>query len=205
MSVSPKVQTKFEKDPTETKIFQESPSKKRAEKDQLYKSESDNGSEEYKSNGNKLKNFENEEEQKAELEAAKMLAELSYKCQFHEVEKTIPYGLTFDDVLLIPQYSRVLSRNDIDLDTRFSRNVPLRIPLVSSPMDTVTETEMAVAMARQGGLGIIHRFMTIKDQANMVVKVNDIFLDFIEQFFIIFNKGKENRSSCSIQTDLRPF
>ena len=100
-----------------------------------------------------------------------MLAELSYKCQFHEVEKLIPYGLTFDDVLMIPQYSRVQSRNDIDLDTRFSRNVPLRIPLVSSPMDTVTEVEMAVAMARQGGLGIIHRFMTIQDQANMVVKV----------------------------------
>ena len=124
----------------------------------------------------KLKKFYDkldEEEKLAEEEETKMLAELTYKCQFHEVEKLIPYGLTFDDVLLIPQYSRVSSRQDIDLETKFSKNVPLRIPLVSSPMDTVTEYEMAVAMARHGGLGIIHRFMSIKDQAAMVVKVEN--------------------------------
>jgi IMP dehydrogenase len=83
----------------------------------------------------------------------------------------IQLGLTFDDVLLIPQYSDINSRKDVNLKTRFSRNITLNIPLVSSPMDTVTEVEMAIGMARNGGLGIIHRFMTIEDQANMVMKV----------------------------------
>lgn len=77
-------------------------------------------------------------------------------------------GLTFDDVLLIPQYSDIKSRSMVDLSTKFSRNVPLKIPLVSSPMDTVTESELAIEMARNGGLGIIHRFQSIEDQANMV-------------------------------------
>jgi len=75
----------------------------------------------------------------------------------------IKEGLTFDDVLLIPQYSNVTSRSNVDLKTRFSKNIPLRIPLVSSPMDTVTESELAIEMARNGGLGIIHRFQTIED------------------------------------------
>lgn len=85
----------------------------------------------------------------------------------------IKEGLTFDDVLLIPQYSEIKSRSDVDLKTRFSRNVPLKIPLVSSPMDTVTEAELAIEMARNGGLGIIHRFQKIEDQANMVGMVKN--------------------------------
>ncbi len=83
----------------------------------------------------------------------------------------IPLGLTFDDVLLMPQYSDITSRKDVSLKTRFSKNVKLNLPLVSSPMDTVTEADMAIEMARNGGIGIIHRFQSIEDQAKMIQKV----------------------------------
>lgn len=76
-------------------------------------------------------------------------------------------GLTFDDLLLIPAYSEVLPRN-IDLTTRFSRNIVLNIPMVSAAMDTVTETVMAIAIAREGGIGVIHKNMTIEEQAKQV-------------------------------------
>jgi IMP dehydrogenase len=83
----------------------------------------------------------------------------------------IPLGLTFDDVLLMPQFSDINSRKDVSLKTHFSKNVKLNAPLVSSPMDTVTEADMAINMARNGGIGIIHRFQSIEDQAKMVEKV----------------------------------
>lgn len=80
-------------------------------------------------------------------------------------------GLTFDDVLLVPRYSDITSRSQTDLSTKLSRNISINIPFVSANMDTVTESSMAVAMARAGGVGIIHRFLTIKEQANEVLKV----------------------------------
>ncbi|RNJ77122.1 MAG: IMP dehydrogenase [Nitrosopumilus sp. H8] len=80
-------------------------------------------------------------------------------------------GLTFDDVLLVPKYSDITSRSQTDLSTRLSRNISVNIPFVSANMDTVTESSMAVAMARAGGLGIIHRFLTIPEQADEVLKV----------------------------------
>ena len=80
-------------------------------------------------------------------------------------------GLTFDDVLLVPKYSDITSRSQTDLSTKLSRNISINIPFVSANMDTVTESSMAVAMARAGGIGIIHRFLTIKEQANEVLKV----------------------------------
>jgi IMP dehydrogenase len=79
-------------------------------------------------------------------------------------EKFAPVGLTFDDVLLVPGESDVIP-SDVDTTTRVSRNVAVKIPLLSSAMDTVTEARMAIAMARQGGLGVIHRSMSIDDQA----------------------------------------
>ncbi len=79
-------------------------------------------------------------------------------------------ALTFDDVLLVPARSAVLPR-DVDTRSRFSRNLSLNIPLVSAAMDTVSETEMAIAMARQGGIGVIHKKMSIEAQAEMVRKV----------------------------------
>lgn len=76
-------------------------------------------------------------------------------------------GLTFDDVLLIPAYSEVLPRT-VDLRTRFSRNITLNVPIVSAAMDTVTEAAMAIAIAREGGIGVIHKNMTIAEQARQV-------------------------------------
>jgi IMP dehydrogenase len=79
-------------------------------------------------------------------------------------------GITFDDVLLEPGYSDVLPR-DADVRTRLTRNIPLNLPIVSSPMDTVTESELAIALAQEGGIGIIHRNMPIHIQAREVDKV----------------------------------
>ena len=79
-------------------------------------------------------------------------------------------GLTFDDVLLVPQHSDVMP-GDVDLTTRFSRNVELRVPLASAAMDTVTESQLAIALAREGGIGVIHRNYSIEDQIREVDKV----------------------------------
>ena len=76
-------------------------------------------------------------------------------------------GLTFDDVLLIPAYSEVLPR-EVNLKTRFSRNITLNVPLVSAAMDTVTEAALAIAIAREGGIGVIHKNMSIAEQARQV-------------------------------------
>jgi IMP dehydrogenase len=80
-------------------------------------------------------------------------------------------GLTFDDVLLVPRFSDVKSRKDADTRTRFSRNIELSVPIVSANMDTVTESTMAIAMARLGGIGVIHRFLTLEEQVYEVLKV----------------------------------
>ena len=79
-------------------------------------------------------------------------------------------GLTFDDVLLIPGHSTILP-NEVDVSTRLTRNIRLATPIMSAGMDTVTESRMAIAMAREGGLGIIHKNMTIEEQASMVDRV----------------------------------
>jgi len=84
--------------------------------------------------------------------------------------KAFKEGLTFDDVLLVPKYSDITSRTQTDLTTRLSRNITINMPFVSANMDTVTESAMAVAMARAGGIGIIHRFLTIKDQTAEVLR-----------------------------------
>ena len=80
-------------------------------------------------------------------------------------------GLTFDDVLLVPKFSDITSRAQTNLETKLSKNISLNIPLISANMDTITESSMAIAMARQGGLGIIHRFLTVKEEANEILKV----------------------------------
>ncbi|MGB9672749.1 MAG: IMP dehydrogenase [Anaerolineales bacterium] len=80
-------------------------------------------------------------------------------------------GLTFDDVLLVPKRSTIMSRKNIHTDTFLTPQIQLSIPIVSANMDTVTESEMAIAIARLGGIGILHRFMTIPQQAEMVQRV----------------------------------
>lgn len=85
-------------------------------------------------------------------------------------DKIVQEGITFDDVLLIPAFSNV-TPNMVKINTRFSRNIPINIPIVSAAMDTVTESEMAIALARLGGIGVIHKNMTIAAQAMQVRKV----------------------------------
>lgn len=85
-------------------------------------------------------------------------------------EKIVAEGLTFDDVLLVPAYSEVLPRN-VDVSTKFSKNIDLKAPIVSAAMDTVTESALAIAIARQGGIGVIHKNMSIEDQAKQVKEV----------------------------------
>jgi IMP dehydrogenase len=83
----------------------------------------------------------------------------------------IPLGLTFDDVLLVPQYSDIASRKDVSLKTRLTKNIELNMPLISSNMDTVTESRMCIEMAKLGGIGILHRYCSIEEQVNMVKQV----------------------------------
>lgn len=80
-------------------------------------------------------------------------------------------GITFDDVLLLPKFSKIKSRRDVSVKTMLTRKISLNIPLASAAMDTVTESRMAIAMAREGGIGVIHRFMTIEQQVVEVEKV----------------------------------
>jgi len=85
-------------------------------------------------------------------------------------DKIVSEGLTFDDVLLVPAYSEVIPRN-VDLSTHFSRNIKLNAPIVTAAMDTVTENIMAIAIAREGGIGVIHKNMSIEEQARQVKQV----------------------------------
>ena len=84
--------------------------------------------------------------------------------------KILGEGLTYDDVLLVPAYSEVLPR-EVNIQTKFTRNITINVPIVSAAMDTVTESSMAIAMAREGGIGVLHKNMTIEQQAMKVRKV----------------------------------
>jgi len=81
--------------------------------------------------------------------------------------KFVGEGLTYEDVLLVPAYSKILP-SDVSLQTRFSRNINLNVPIVSAAMDTVTESKMAIAIASEGGIGVVHKNMSVEDQANEV-------------------------------------
>ena len=85
-------------------------------------------------------------------------------------QKILGEGLTYDDVLLVPAYSEILPR-EVDITSKFTRNISINVPIVSAAMDTVTESKMAIAMAREGGIGVLHKNMTIQQQAAKVRKV----------------------------------
>ena len=97
--------------------------------------------------------------------------------------KFVKEGLTFDDVLLVPARSDILPR-EVSVKTVLSESLQLNIPLISAGMDTVTEADMAIAMARQGGLGIIHKNMSIEQQAEQVDKVKRSESGVISPFFL---------------------
>src|SRR5436190_24268133 len=84
--------------------------------------------------------------------------------------ENLPEALTFDDVLLVPQRSEVLP-SDVEVSTRLTRRIALRVPIISAAMDTVTESPLAIALAQEGGLGIVHKNMSIEQQAAEVDKV----------------------------------
>ncbi|MCB0819547.1 MAG: IMP dehydrogenase, partial [Bacteroidetes bacterium] len=88
------------------------------------------------------------------------------------MEKTPQFieGLTYDDVLLVPDYSEILPR-EVDISSQFSRNIRLNVPVVSAAMDTVTESALAIAIAQEGGIGVLHKNMSIESQAAEVKKV----------------------------------
>jgi len=98
---------------------------------------------------------------------------------------SIREGLTFDDVLLVPKFSGIVSRSQTDLTTQLSRNISINIPIISANMDTVTESTMAVTIAREGGIGIIHRFLTIQEEVDEVHKVKRAGSVIIENPYLI--------------------
>lgn len=97
----------------------------------------------------------------------------------------IPLALTYDDVLIIPRRSSLASRSEVNTRTRLTKKIFLNIPLVTANMDTVTESEMAITMARSGGIGILHRFMSIKDNVEEVKKVKRVQSLIVEQPYTI--------------------
>ena len=85
-------------------------------------------------------------------------------------------GLTFDDVLLVPRRSSIRSRQDVSLRTRLTRNIDIELPIIAANMDTVCEDEMALAIAKLGGVGIIHRIMPVETQAQMVENIKLVMI-----------------------------
>lgn len=119
----------------------------------------------------------------------------------------IPICLAFDDVLLVPQRSSIRSRKDVQLKTRISKNISLNIPLVSSNMDTVTEAKMAQAMARNGGIGIIHRYCSIEEEKKMIEDVKRAESYIIYDPYTVttddkLSDVKENIQRCGIKSYL---
>mgnify|MGYP000188369365 CR=1 FL=1 len=91
----------------------------------------------------------------------------------NKASERLETGLTFDDVLLVPRRSSIRSRQDVSLKTRLTTNIEIDLPILAANMDTVCEQEMAITMASLGGVGILHRFMTVEAQAQMVENIKN--------------------------------
>lgn len=115
----------------------------------------------------------------------------------------IPSGLTYDDVLLIPQRSHVRSRKQVTTATKLTRNITLNMPIVASNMDTVCEDKTAVVMAREGGIGILHRFCSIQEQCAMVRKVKRAQSFLIEDPRMILGSASRDEALASLNWDGR--
>jgi IMP dehydrogenase len=94
-------------------------------------------------------------------------------------KKMLQTALTFDDVLLVPKFSSIVSRSEVDLSLNLGPSIQLSLPVISSPMDTVTEAEMATAISKAGGLGIIHRYNSIEQQVKLVTKAKEDGVKFV--------------------------
>jgi len=88
-------------------------------------------------------------------------------------------SLTFDDVLLVPKFSSIVSRSEVDLSLNLGPSIQLSLPVISSPMDTVTEVDMALAMSAAGGVGIIHRYNSLEQQAKLVWEAKNKGVKFV--------------------------
>ncbi|MFQ6028536.1 MAG: IMP dehydrogenase, partial [Dehalococcoidia bacterium] len=99
--------------------------------------------------------------------------------------KDIPLALTYDDVLLLPRFSSIRSRREVDCSAQFTRQIQVQAPLVSANMDTVTESRMAIALAEFGGIGVIHRFLTIEQEVAEVSRVKRFQSEVIEDPYTI--------------------
>jgi IMP dehydrogenase len=111
----------------------------------------------------------------------------------------IPLGLTYDDVLLVPRRSRIASRRDVDTSTRLTRDLRLAVPVVSANMDTITEAAMAEAIAREGGIGVIHRFMPIEEETAQVARVKRPE-EYIVRDLHSISPGRTLREATSLMT-----
>jgi len=116
----------------------------------------------------------------------------------------MPVGLTYDDVLLVPRFSSVKSRKDVDCSSQFTKQISLKAPFVSSNMDTVTEAAMAIVVAEFGGLGVIHRFLPIAVQAKEVTKVKRSQSRIIEDPHTTRPPASINRSAASVVATFPP-
>ena len=103
-------------------------------------------------------------------------------------------ALTFDDVLLVPAHSRILPR-DVSLTTRLTRNISLNLPLLSAPIDTVTEGRLAIALAQEGGIGIIHKNLSPKAQASEVAKVKRFESGIVKDPITVSPAGRPGRDT----------
>ena len=97
----------------------------------------------------------------------------------NKASEILETGLTFDDVLLVPRRSSIRSRQDVSLKTRLTTNIEIDLPILAANMDTVCEQEMAITMASLGGVGILHRFMTVEAQAQMVENIKNANSSFV--------------------------
>ena len=108
----------------------------------------------------------------------------------------IDEALTFDDVLLVPRYSNILPR-EANLDSRLTREISLEIPLISAAMDTVTESRLAITVAQEGGIGIIHKNMTADEQARQVLSVKKFESGVIGDPITVSPRASERSKSSS--------